>query len=263
MQASVDQIAEHIYRISTFVPDVGPTGFTFNQFLIDADEPLLYHTGMRALFPIVREAVERVLPVESLRWIAFAHLEADECGAMNEFLAVAPSAQVAHGALGCMLSLNDQAARRPRPLEDGEVLDLGGAGLTRRVMEVPTPHVPHNWESHVFFEQETRTLFCGDLLTQLGNGPAIVGDDLVEAAITAEDVFGQTSLGPLVPATYRRLADLQPARLAVMHGSSYEGDAAGLLRTMADVYEQRYGCVAVDLPAQPLPGHAAPVGARP
>jgi flavorubredoxin len=266
MQASVDQIADRIYRISTYVPDVGPAGFTFNQFLVDAEEPLLYHTGMRGLFPLVSEAVARVLPVERLRWIAFAHLEADECGAMNEFLAAAPHAQVAHGALGCALSLDDQAARPPRPLADGEVIDLGGAGLARRVVEVPTPHVPHNWESHVFLEQETGTLFCGDLLTQLGNGPALVGDDLVEAAILAEDVFHQTSLGPLVPATYRRLADLRPRRLAIMHGSSYEGssegDAAGLLRAMADVYEQRYGCTAA-APAAPLPGHDAPLGTRP
>jgi flavorubredoxin len=223
---------------------------------------LLYHTGMRGLFPLVSEAVARVLPVERLRWIAFAHLEADECGAMNEFLAAAPHAQVAHGALGCLLSLDDQALRPPRPLADGEVIDLGGAGLARRVVEIPTPHVPHNWESHVFFEQETGTLFCGDLLTQLGNGPAIVGDDLLEAAVLAEDVFHQTSLGPLVPATYRRLADLQPRRLAIMHGSSYEGDAAGLLRAMADVYEQRLDGAGA-APAASLPEHGAPVGVRP
>jgi flavorubredoxin len=261
MQTRVDQIAERIYRISTYVPEIGPTGFTFNQFLVDAEEPLLYHTGMRSLFPIVSEAVAGVLPVEKLRWVAFSHLEADECGAMDEFLTAAPHAQIAHGALGCTLSLNDQAIRPPRPLEDGEVIDLGGAGLARRVLEVATPHVPHNWESHVFFEQETRTLFCGDLLTQTGNGPAIVGDDLIEAAIVAEDIFGQTSLGPLVPATYRKLAELEPARLAIMHGSSYEGDAARLLRTMADVYEERYGCGADRSVAQPLPQHAAPVGA--
>src|SRR3954467_11824495 len=260
MQANVDQIADRIYRISTFVPDIGPTGFTFNQFLVDAEEPLLYHTGMRGLFPIVSEAVGRVLPVDSLRWIAFAHVEADENGAMNEFLSAAPNAQVAHGALGCMLSLNDQAARPPRPLEDGEVIDLGGAGISRRVIEVPTPHVPHNWESHVFFEEETRTLFSGDLLTQLGDGPALVGDDIIEAAILAEDVFHQTSLGPLVPATFRRLADLNPSRLAIMHGSSYEGDGATLLRRRGGAYEERSGCVSVDVPAQPLPQHAAPVG---
>src|SRR4051812_42471027 len=239
MQASVDQIADRIYRISTFVPDIGPTGFTFNQFLVDADEPLLYHTGMRGLFPLVSEAVARVLPVESLRWIAFSHLEADECGAMSEFLAVAPDAQIAHGALGCMLSLNDQSARPPRPLEDGEVIDLGGAGVSRRVIEVATPHVPHNWESHVFFEQETRTLFCGDLLTQLGDGPAVVGDDIIEAAIFAEEVFHQTSLSPLVPATLRRFAAPHPTRPAIMHGASYGRGAPTVPRTMGGAFRQR------------------------
>jgi flavorubredoxin len=263
MHANVDQVAERIYRVSTFVPEIGPTGFTFNQFLVDADEPLLYHTGMRGLFPLVSEAIGRVLPVESLRWIAFSHVEADECGAMNEFLAAAPNAQVAHGELGCMLTLNDQASRAPRPLTDGEVIDLGGAGFSRRILEIATPHVPHNWESHAFFEEETKTLFCGDLLTQLGNGPAIVGDDIIEAAIFAEDLFRQTSLGPAVPATLRRMADLNPSRLAIMHGSSYEGDAASMLRAMADVFEQRYGCASADVAAQPLPEHTAPVGVQP
>jgi flavorubredoxin len=259
--ASVDQIADAIYRISTFVPDIGPTGFTFNQFLVDAEEPLLYHTGMRQLFPLVREAIERVMPVERLRWIAFSHVEADECGAVNEFLEVAPHAQVAHGALGCMVSLNDQLDRPPRPLADGEGLDIGGASLARRVVELTTPHVPHNWESHMFYEEVSGTLFCGDLVTQLGNGPAITGDDLVDAAIAAEDLFHQTSLGPAVPATYRRIADLAPKRLAIMHGSSYDGDCASLLRTMADVYETRYGCGTETVPAQTLPGHDLPVGA--
>lgn len=254
MQTTVDQIADHIYRISTCIPEVAPGGFTFNQFLIEADEPLLYHTGMRALFPAVREAVDRVLPVERLRWIAFAHLEADECGSVNDFLQVAPHAQVAHGALGCMLSLNDHLSRPPHPLADGEVLPLGGATLGRRVLEVATPHVPHNWESHVFYEQETGTLFCGDLLTQLGDGPAVTDADLLDAAVAAEDLFHQTSLGPAVPETYRRLADLQPRTLAIMHGSSYRGDGAAQLRAMADVFEQRIG--ASDVAGQPLPEHA-------
>jgi flavorubredoxin len=261
MQTRVDQIADGIYRLSTYVPDVGPSGFTFNQFLVDAEEPLLYHTGMRQLFPLVREAVEQVMPVERLRWIAFAHLEADECGSVNDFLVVAPHAQVTHGALGCMLSLDDHCLRPPRPLADGDVLELGGAALARRVTEISTPHVPHNWESHMFFEQETGTLFCGDLLTQLGDGPAVTGDDLLEAAITAEEVFHQTSLGPAVPQTYRRLADLEPQHLAIMHGSSYEGDCAALLRAMADVYEERFGCISTAVPSQPLPGHDNAVGA--
>jgi flavorubredoxin len=261
---NVHEIAAGIYRINTPLALPGDLKFSFNQYLIVDEAPLLFHTGMRRLFPLVSEAIARVRPVEELRWIAFSHVEADECGAMNEFLAAAPDAQVAHGALGCALTLDDQAIRRPRPLAEGEVIDLGGAGLARRVVEVPTPHVPHNWESHVFFEEETRTLFCGDLLTQLGNGPALVGDDLIDAAVAAEDVFHQTSLGPLVPATYRRLADLEPRRLAIMHGSSYEGDAAGLLRAMAAVYEERYGCAPASpaSPAEPLPGHEAPVGAQ-
>src|SRR3954464_12029949 len=256
----VEQIADRIYRLSTFVPEIGPTGFTFNQFLVDAEEPLLYHTGMRQLFPLVRAAVDSVLPVERLRWIAFAHVEADECGSVNEFLAVAPHAQVAHGAMGVMLSLNDMLNRPPHPMADGEVLDIGGAGLRRSVLEVATPHVPHNWESHLFFEQETGTLFCGDLCTQLGDGPAVRTDEIVEDAHAAEELFRQTSMGPAIPATYRRLADLNPKRLAVMHGSSYEGDCATLLRTMADVYEQQFGCASASVPSQPLPSHDALVG---
>lgn len=259
MQTSVDQIADRIYRISTVIPEIAPGGFSFNQFLVDAEEPLLYHTGMRGLFPLVREAVEKVMPVDKLRWIAFSHVEADECGAVNEFLEVAPHAQVAHGALGVMLSLNDQLSRPPRALEDGESIDLGGATIARRVIEIATPHVPHNWESHMFYETETETLFLGDLLTQVGDGPAITGDDILQAAIDAEDLFHQTSLGPAVPATYRRLADLKPKRLAIMHGSSFEGDAATLLRQMADVYEERYGCGTP--PSQPLPAHDSLVGA--
>ena len=260
-ETKVDQIADRIYRISTCVPELAPGGFTFNQFLVDAEEPLLYHTGMRQLFPLVREAVERVLPVDRLRWVAFAHVEADECGAVNEFLAAAPQAQVAHGAMGCMLSLNDMLDRSPRALGDGEVLDIGGAGLRRSVLEVATPHVPHNWESHVFFEQETRTLFCGDLCTQLGDGPAVTDVDVLDAAIAAEEMFWQTSMGPAIPAAYRRLAELEPTTLAVMHGSSYNGDCAALLRNLADVYETRFGCSTASIPAQTLPGHAAPVGA--
>jgi flavorubredoxin len=154
-----------------------------------------------------------------------------------------------------MLSLDDQLSRAPRPLQDGEVLEIGGATLSRRITELATPHVPHNWESHMFFEQETGTLFCGDLLSQIGDGPAITSDSLVDAAIATEELFMQTSMGPAVPAAYRRLAELQPRRLAVMHGSSYEGDCAALLRDMADVYEQRFGCLMAPLPQQPLPGH--------
>ena len=138
MDIQIDEIADRIFRLSAFVPDIGPTGFTFNQFLIDADEPLLFHTGARHMFGEISNAISTVLPVESLRWITFGHVESDECGAMNLFLGAAPAAQVAHGAMGCMVSLNDLADRAPRPLADGEVIDLGG----RRVRHIDTPPRP-------------------------------------------------------------------------------------------------------------------------
>ena len=167
-QPTVDEIADRIYRISTFVPEVSPEGFTFNQFLIAADEPLLFHTGPRGMFPLVAEAVATVLPVESLRWITFGHVESDECGAMNMWLAAAPHSQVAHGALGCDISLNDLCDRPPRSLAEGETIDLGG----KRVRQISTPHVPHGWEAQVLFEETTGTLLCGDLFSQVGRGPA-------------------------------------------------------------------------------------------
>jgi flavorubredoxin len=243
MDTHVDQIADGIYRISTCVQDIAPGGFTFNQFLVDADEPLLFHLGMRQLFPLVSGAIAQVMPVERLRWLSFAHVEADENGSANDFLAAAPDSQVVHGGLGCLVSLNDLCDRAPRALGDGEVLDLGGSGPTgRRVLGLPTPHVPHNWESHLLFEQQTGTLFCGDLLSQFGDGPAVTDANLLDAAIETEEIFGQTARGPAVPATLRRLADLEPKTLAIMHGSSYNGDCPALLHAMADVFEQRFGC---------------------
>jgi len=231
----ITEIADGIHRISTFVPEVGPTGFTFNQFLVDADEPLLYHTGPRGMFPLVSEAIATVMPVERLRWIMFGHFEADECGAMNQFLAAAPNAQVAHGALGCMVSIDDQADRAPRPLAPDEVLDLGG----KRVRNIETPHVPHGWDAHSILEETTNTMFCGDLMSQVGDGPAITSDDLLEGAAMAEDMFQSTCLTPQTARSIRVLADFAPARLAVMHGSSFEGDAGAALRALADDYDRR------------------------
>ena len=235
MTTKLDEIAPRIYRLSTFVPEVGPTGFTFNQFLIDDDEPLLFHTGHRSMFPVVREAIERILPLDRLRWITFGHVESDECGAMNQFLAAAPHAQVAHGATGTMVSLNDMADRPPRPLADGETLQLG----SMRVRHIDTPHVPHAWEARVLYEETTGTLLCGDLFTSLGDGPALIGGDIVGPAIVAEDVFGYSSLAPSTAATIERLADLEPRTLALMHGSSFTGDGAAALRALAKFYADR------------------------
>ena len=234
MDTTVDEIADGIYRISTYLPEVAPpAGFTMNQFLVIASEPLLFHTGPRALFPVVSEAVASVIPVESLRWITFGHVESDECGSMNMWLAAAPHSRVAHGALGCMVSLNDLCDRAPRPLADGEVLDLGG----KRVRHIDTPHVPHGWEARVLFEETTRTLLCGDLFSHAGRGPALTGGDVVDPAMATEAMFHATALAPHTAATMRALGDLAPTTLAIMHGSSYDGDGATSLYELASRYE--------------------------
>lgn len=235
MQTRVDEIADRVYRFSTYVPDIGPTGFTFNQFLVDAEEPLLFHAGLRALFPMVSSAVASVVPLGKLRWVTFGHLEADESGSMNEWLAAAPNSQVAHSAMGCMVSVNDLADRQPRPLATGEVLDLGG----RRVRNLDTPHVPHGWDAHVLFEETTGTLLCGDLLSQVGDGLPVTSNDILEQATQTEDMFRSTCLTPNTAPTIRALADLRPTTLAIMHGSSYNGDCAKALGALADDCERR------------------------
>jgi flavorubredoxin len=235
MESVVDEIADGIYRICTYLPDLAPpAGFTFNQFLVRAEQPLLFHTGPRGMFPLVAEAVGTVLPVESVRWITFGHVESDECGSMNKWLAAAPHAQVAHGAMGCMVSLNDLSDRPPVPLADDEVIDLGG----KRVRHIDTPHVPHGWDARVLFEETTGTLLCGDLFTHLGGRAALTGSDLIGPAMAAEEIFQASSLPPHTGATIRRLADLSPTTLAIMHGSSFTGDGKRALGDLATQYEQ-------------------------
>jgi flavorubredoxin len=236
MTTSVDEIAPGIYRLSTLVPEIGPNGFTFNQFLLDDEEPLLFHTGHRSMFPSISEAIERVMPVDRLRWIGFGHVESDECGAMNEFLAAAPDAQIAHGGLGCLVSINEMADRLPRPLDDGEVIEIG----TKRVRHIETPHVPHAWEARVLYEETTGTLLCGDLFTHLGDGPALTTTDIVEPAMEAEAIFRSTSLAPDTAVVMRRLGELAPTTLALMHGSSFSGDGAQALNDLAASYESQY-----------------------
>lgn len=235
MPTTIEEIAEGIFRISTLVPDIGPSGFTFNQFLVVDDEPLLFHTGHRSMFGAVTEAIGTVMPVDRLRWITFGHVESDECGSMNLFLDAAPGAQVAHGALGCLVSLNEMADRAPRPMVDGEVLVLG----EKRLRHIDTPHVPHGWEARVFYEETTSTLLCGDLFTHLGDGPPVSESDIVEPADQAEDLFHATCLTPSTGPTIRSLAELRPDTLALMHGSSFRGDCAAALHALADRYDAR------------------------
>lgn len=233
MQPEVTEIADGIFRIATFLPDVSPEGFTMNQFLVLGEEPLLFHTGPRAMFPLVAEALHTVTPVESVRWISFGHVESDECGSMNMWLQSAPGSQVAFGKLGCDISLVDMCDRPPRALADGEVIDLGG----KRVRQISTPHVPHGWEAQVLYEETTRTLLIGDMLSQIGAGPALTTSDILEPAIRAESMFHATSMAPHTAATLRALGDLGPTTLAIMHGSSFSGDGRRVLHAAAAAYE--------------------------
>jgi flavorubredoxin len=232
METVVDEVAPDIFRLSTWTDQVAPpAGFTFNQFLVRGEEPFLFHTGMRGLFPLVSDAINRIIPLADLRWISFAHVEADECGAMNLLLDAAPSSQVVHGDLAIMLSLGDMANRPPHPIGDAP-LDIGGHVLRF----LPTPHVPHNWESGLWFDETTRTLFAGDLFTQTGGGEAVTEADLVEAAFEGEEAFHSNSLSPTLAPTLHRLAALEPTTLALMHGPSYHGDGADQLRRLAEGY---------------------------
>jgi flavorubredoxin len=235
-----DEIADGIYRISTHVADlVAPSGLTVNQFLVLADRPFLFHTGFRQLWPQVAGAIARIVPVERLRWISFGHVEADECGAIDGLLAAAPEAHVAFGSLGCAFSLRDLIDRPAHAIGDGGALDLGG----RRVRFLATPHAPHNWEAQVVYEETTRTLLCGDLFMQAGECCA-VADDVVTRALETEQMLGSATRGPTMPATLRRIAQLEPQTLAVMHGASYSGDGGTALRTFASAWEEHFGTYA-------------------
>lgn len=242
MQTRIHEIADGVYRLSTLVPEVAPpAGFTFNQFLLMADEPLLFHCGHRFMFDSIRSAIETLMPVERLRWISFSHFEADESGNMNAWQERAPRAQLAHGKLGCDITLNDLSLRLPRSLADGEMLDLGG----KRVRYLATPHLPHGWDAGLMFEETTGTLLCSDLLGQIGDGPALAQGDIVAPAIDAENIWHSMSVTRDTVPAIRRLAALQPTTLAIMHGSSLNVGAAAALRSFADrIDEQHFAAAA-------------------
>jgi flavorubredoxin len=230
----VAEIGEGVYRLSTWVSGIGgAAGFTFNQFLIEADEPLLFHCGQRPLFGSVAQAAARVIDPKRLRWIGYSHAEGDECGALNEWLAAAPNATPVHSGLGCALWLNDMADRAPRALGPEERLELGG----RRVRFMPTPHVPHNVDAGLLYEETTATLFCSDLFTHGGDPPALTDGDILGPALATEKLFPFNPLTPDTAPTLRRLAALKPRTLAVMHGASFNGDVPALLEALAAHYD--------------------------
>ncbi len=230
---NVHEIASGIFRISTPVPPGAiPGGFTFNQILIVDDQPLLFHTGPRGMFPLVKDAVAHVLgDVKKLRYVGFSHVESDECGALNEWLAVAPQAEPVCGTVAALVSVTDLADRPPRALADGEELSLG----KKSVRWLDAPHLPHNWECGYMFEKTTRTLLCGDLFTHPGAElpPLTESEVLGPSEQMRKAMAGSVAIEAQAPALLAKLAATEPTTLALMHGSSYRGDGSALLRGLA------------------------------
>jgi flavorubredoxin len=228
---SVHEIAEGIFRINTPVTfDGGIGGFSFNQYLIVDEEPLLFHTGPRKMFPLVSEAVDTIIPADSLRYISFSHFESDECGSLNEWLAVAPQAVPLCGGIAAMVSINDIADRAPRAMGDGEALSIG----SHKLRWLDAPHLPHGWECGYIMEERTGTLLCGDLFTQPGaKHPPLTESDVLgpsEEFRLELDYYSHTKYGPEI---FEKLASFAPKTLACMHGSAWQGDGAGLLRALS------------------------------
>lgn len=227
---NVHEIAEGIYRINTPVQIPGAGGFSFNQYLIADDEPLLFHSGLRKMFPLVLEAVNSILPAEKLRYIAFSHVEADECGALNEWLAAAPHSVPVCGSVAAMVSISDMADRPPRALADDEVIELG----RHRLRWYDTPHLPHAWECGFMMEEQTSTLLCGDLFTQGGSKcPPLTESDILGPSESFRHKMDYFSHTKHAGAMLERLAATNPATLACMHGSAWRGDGAALLRALS------------------------------
>jgi flavorubredoxin len=233
---NLHEVAPGIFRINTPVAVGGAMSFNFNQYLLAGPEPLLFHTGPRRLFPLVSEAVGALLPLATLRYVAFSHFEADECGALNDFLAAAPHAVPVCSTVAAMVSVNDVADRPARALADGEVLELG----RHRLRWHDTSHVPHGWESGLMMELETRTLLCGDLFTQGGAGTVPVTEaDILGPSEAFRAEMDYYSHSPMTAAVLERLAAERPTTLACMHGSAWRGNGAALLRELAKSLTRR------------------------
>lgn len=226
----IDEIGDGIFRINTPVPEM-PGGFSFNQYLVLDDEPLLFHTGLRGLFPAVSQAIAKVIDPARLRWLGFSHVEADECGALNRFLAQAPHAAPLCSLVAAAVSMNDLADRAPRAMNNGEELTTG----KRRYRWIDAPHVPHGWENGFLFEVTTRTLFCGDLFTQGGaHTKAVTEGDVVGPSDAFRKAMDYWSYGPETRLALERMAALEPTTLACMHGSAFSGNGAKALNELRD-----------------------------
>jgi flavorubredoxin len=229
--ATITEIAPDVYRISILNEAIG---LQFNHFLVKDDEPLLYHAGLRAMFPELSEAVKRLITPKEIRWIGWSHFESDECGALNEWLGAVPTAQAVCGFLGALVSVNDFAARPPRVLQDGETFSTG----KRRFRFISTAHVPHGWDAGVMFEETDRTLLCSDLFTHFGNVEPLTGNDIVGRARESLENMQRSPFAYYIPYNERtgkilgNLADLKPKLLATMHGSSFNGDCVRALRDL-------------------------------
>lgn len=233
--AAVSEIETHIYRISTPLSLPDGEGFSFNQFLVADDAPLLFHTGPRKLFPEISEAIARVIPLQSLRFIGLSHFEGDECGSLNEFLAAAPGALPLCGEIGGMTSIGDVADRDPQVLKDGETLSLGRHSL----QWIDAPHVPHGWDCGFLMETTTATLLCGDLFTQGGaDNPALTEADILGPSEAFRQPMDYYAHARDTRSRLERMAALNPRTLACMHGSAWRGDGASLLRALADSIER-------------------------
>jgi len=230
---NVYEIADGIFRINTPVQIPGGGGFSFTPYLIADDDPLLFHTAPRKMFPLVREAAATILPVESLRYVSFSHVESDECGSLNEWLAAAPRAVPLCGTVAAMVSISDLADREPRPMVDGETISLG----RHAVRWIDTPHLPHAWECGYLFEESTATLLCGDIFSQGGDDcPPITEDDILGPSEAFRLELDYLSHADNLRELIEKLAATNPKTLACMHGSAWRGDGAKLLRALADVW---------------------------
>ncbi|HZG84833.1 hypothetical protein [Paenibacillus sp.] len=238
--AKIDEVAPDVYRISLYSPEAG---MQFNHFLIKDEEPLLYHAGFKAMFPALKEAVGKLIDPTALKWVGFSHFESDECGALNEWLSLAPQAQAVTGIVGALVNLNDFALRPAHILQDKEILSIG----KKQLRYLRTPHVPHGWDAGLFFEEIDKTLFTSDLFHQNGDVEAITSNSLSDRCSELLQGMQQSPFSDYIPYSphvdniLRELASYEPETLAVMHGSSFSGDGKKAIHELADVWKEVLG----------------------